>query len=364
MIAYIRLQRFKCFLDQTVRFAPMSILCGINNTGKSTVIQSLLFLRQSAISGNFTQKDLPLNGHLVHMGTARDIFCQWAEEDNIRISFAFSNLPDHVFTCKLAYRRKDPDAFSLKLVESPADLPSSSLFAARFSYLSAERMGPQLIYPVSEDSLETMHVGFRGEYTAHCLHQFGNKKIKSPQLKHSPDDRSLELLFQVEEWLKEMVPGGIMIKPDRITQADILQVGFRDSERDTDYLRPTSIGFGVSYCLPIIVAGLMAEKDSLLIVENPEAHLHPQAQSRMGIFLSKLAAAGVQVILETHSDHLLNGVRVAIKKRFVNEKDISINFFKRDYNIVSPLIDTDGRIDLWPDGFFDQAEKDLGELIQ
>lgn len=363
MIAYIRLQRFKCFLDQTVRFAPLSILCGTNNTGKSTVIQALLFLRQSAMTGNFAKPDLPLNGPLVHMGTARDLFCQWAEEDNIQISVAFSDLPGRVFTCKLAYRREDSDALSMKLMESPSNLPSSSLFADRFFYLGAERMGPQLVYPVSEDSLEAMHVGFRGEYTAHCLHQFGNKKIKLPQLKHSPEDHSIELLFQVEEWLKDMLPGGIMINPARITQADILQVSFRDSERNTDYLRPTSIGFGISYCLPIIVAGLMAEKGNLLIVENPEAHLHPHAQSRMGIFLSKLAAAGVQVILETHSDHLLNGVRIAVKKGYINEKYVSINFFERDYNIVRPAIDADGRIDLWPDGFFDQAEKDLGELI-
>lgn len=364
MIAYIRLLRFKCFLDQTVQFAPLSILCGTNNTGKSTVIQSLLFLRQSAISGGFAKTTgLPLNGPLVHLGTARDVFCQWAEEDNIWISFGFSDLPENVFTCTLAYDKEDPYAFSLKLMETPPSIPSNSLFAARFSYLSAERIGPQLIYPVSEDSLEAMHVGFRGEYTAHCLHQFGNNKIKLPQLKHSPDDHSLGLLYQVGEWLKEMIPGAIMIKPDRITQSDILQVSFRDSERNTDYLRPTSIGFGVSYCLPIIVAGLMAEKDSLLIVENPEAHLHPQAQSRMGIFLSKLAAAGVQVILETHSDHLLNGVRIAVKKRLISENDVLITFFNRDYTTLSPSIDADGRIDLWPDGFFDQAEKDLGELI-
>jgi len=363
LIAYIRLQRFKCFLDQTLQFAPLSILCGTNNAGKSTVIQSLLFLKQSALMGNFTKADLPLNGPLVHMGTARDLFCQWAEEDNIKISFAFFELPDCIFTFKIAYHREDPDALSLKLMENPANLPENSLFADRFFYLDAERMGPQLVYPVSEDSPEAMHVGFRGEYTAHCLHQFGNKKIKLPQLKHLPEDHSLELLFQVEEWLKDMLPGGIMINPVRITQADILQVSFRVSERNTGYLRPTSIGFGISYCLPIIVAGLMAEKDNLLIVENPEAHLHPKAQSRMGIFLSKLAAAGVQVILETHSDHLLNGIRIAVKKRFINEKDVSINFFEPDYSVVRPEIDADGRIDLWPDGFFDQAEKDLGELI-
>src|SRR4029079_13492459 len=79
----------------------------------------------------------------------------------------------------------------------------------------------------------------------------------------------------------------------------------------TEWLRPTNIGFGVTYALPIIVAGLLAAPGSLFLVENPEAHLHPAGQSRIGRFLATLAAAGVQVIAETHTDPARNGVRLA-----------------------------------------------------
>ena len=78
-----------------------------------------------------------------------------------------------------------------------------------------------------------------------------------------------------------------------------------------DRMRPTNMGFGVSYALPVITAGLLAPAGSLLVVENPEAHLHPAGQSRVGRFLAHLAASGVQVVAETHSDHVLNGVRLA-----------------------------------------------------
>lgn len=363
MIAYIRLQRFKCFRDQTVPLSPLTILAGANNTGKSSVIQALLLLRQGFRKDSLKRKEIPLNGPLVHLGTARDVFCQWAEENNITISLALTNRPDDIFQWKLAYEKESPDALFLKITEGFTDnIPSMPLFNNRFAYLGAERIGPQLTYPVSEVSSETMHIGSRGEFTAHCLHQFGNEKIKLSSLLHSPQDQSHTLLFQVEEWIKEMIPG-IMMKSDRIAEADILRMSIRNYEKDTDYMRPTNVGFGISYCLPIVVAAIMSDKGTMLIVENPEAHLHPKAQSNLGLFLSRVAAVGVQVIIETHSDHVLNGVRIATKDKIIKEKDISINFFNTNYELLRPSIDSEGRINIWPEGFFDQIEKDLQELI-
>ena len=62
---------------------------------------------------------------------------------------------------------------------------------------------------------------------------------------------------------------------------------------------PPNTGFGFTYALPIVLDGLMAPAGSMMIVENPEAHLHPRAQSNMGYFLGRMAAAGVRIIVET-----------------------------------------------------------------
>ena len=88
----------------------------------------------------------------------------------------------------------------------------------------------------------------------------------------------------------------------------------------------------------------------------------------MGRFLAEVSAAGVQVILETHSDHVLNGVRRAVKDDKVQPRDVALHFFRprtdggtgtRLPQVESPSLDADGNVDVWPDGFFDQFDKDM-----
>jgi len=113
---------------------------------------------------------------------------------------------------------------------------------------------------------------------------------------------------------------------------------------------------------------LISIKDSIFIIENPESHLHPAGQSAMGRFLAHLAANGIQVIVETHSDHILNGIRLAVKQHILITEQVIINFFVRN-DTESPSqvekleIKDNGQIQNWPDGFFDQTEKDLMQLF-
>jgi predicted ATPase len=101
-------------------------------------------------------------------------------------------------------------------------------------------------------------------------------------------------------------------------------------------------------------------------VDSPEAHLHPSAQSEMGRILAHFAGAGVQIIVETHSDHLLNGTRLAIKEGRLPNSSLQVHFFTRatpsGHGVISPPVDPEGRIYEWPAGFFDQSEKDLSLL--
>lgn len=91
----------------------------------------------------------------------------------------------------------------------------------------------------------------------------------------------------------------------------------------------TNIGFGISYVLPIIVTGLIAKPDTIMVVENPEAHLHPSAQSKIGQFLAVIAQSGVNVIVETHSDHVINGIQIATAKHIISKEHVSINFLAK-----------------------------------
>jgi predicted ATPase len=115
-----------------------------------------------------------------------------------------------------------------------------------------------------------------------------------------------------------------------------------------------------------VLAGLTAGQNGLLIIENPEAHLHPQGQSQMGHFLATIAAAGVQVIVETHSDHVLNGIRRAIgEQHTLPASDAIAYFFDADNSAPQSLAFTAmGGIESWPKGFFDQFQLDVAALTK
>ena len=125
------------------------------------------------------------------------------------------------------------------------------------------------------------------------------------------------------------------------------------------------MGFGLSCILPIITALLSLPKDGLVLLENPEAHLHPRGQTLMGRLMAQVAAAGTQVIVETHSDHLLDGVRVAVREGLIKPQQAAFHYFIRDQGnikVITPIIDEEGRLDQWPEGFFDEAVKNLAAL--
>ena len=139
------------------------------------------------------------------------------------------------------------------------------------------------------------------------------------------------------------------------------------NKRSMDFIESPNIGFGISYALPIIVEGLVAEDDRYLIVENPEAHLHPSAQTGMGKFLAMLADKGLHVVVETHSDHLLDGIQIYAAEHPDTRNDFIIYNFGQDEEKKPDItaITFDGEFDysVWPKGFMDQTNKNYEEFI-
>ncbi|NJO03887.1 MAG: DUF3696 domain-containing protein [Bacteroidia bacterium] len=132
-------------------------------------------------------------------------------------------------------------------------------------------------------------------------------------------------------------------------------------------INPSNVGFGYSYILPVVVSGLVAQSGDILIIENPEAHLHPRAQSRLTKFLAKVASCGVQIFIETHSEHILNALRIAVIEDdiAISNQDLSVLYFhdKEDGYFTHIPIQADGKINIWPESFFDQNEKDLDIIL-
>lgn len=139
------------------------------------------------------------------------------------------------------------------------------------------------------------------------------------------------LLEQTKSWLDRIAPGvspKILLNPQVRTSE--LRYEFIEGKTKTNSYRSVNVGFGITYVLPLIVAILSAKPGDILVLENPEAHIHPSGQRMLGELIALAGNGGVQVIVETHSDHILNGIRIAVKKKEIaKERDTARIFLQR-----------------------------------
>ncbi|TCO65100.1 AAA family ATPase [Actinocrispum wychmicini] len=363
MIHSLKIANFKCFTEISLAMRPLTILAGVNGGGKSTLLQSLLLARLASTSGQAVR----LNGpYELALGTAADVLSRSARESEITISLGGATAEDW-WDYRLS-APTDEEALYLDIVGVP-DRPAPGIGNAPggFTYLAAERLGPRDVLSVSAEEPDDIGVGVHGEFTAQVLALRETRSVSArgtvrEVLRH-PQTASPQLRLQAEAWASDI------IRPVRITaqlSSGVLAstIRFQETDRFADVIRPVNTGFGVSYTLPIIVAGLLAREGDILLIENPEAHLHPGGQSRLGRFLSKVAGSGAQVIVETHSDHVLNGARLAVAQdNALDPSAMIVHYFDHE-GTTSIHVNQRGELDAWPAGFFDQIESDLGVLAR
>jgi predicted ATPase len=366
MIRSVELTNFKCFAHRKLPVAPLTLLTGVNGAGKSSVMQALLVLRQSYDQRLLAEHRLALNGELVQLGRASDALHDRADREEIGIGVGLDGAA--AFSIRVRYRN---DAEVLEAV-APAPLPDEvlkeALFGPQMFYLSAERVGPRTSFALSEPASRAMSVGTRGEFAPQLVAVHGDRRLTVPELLHE-GARSTKLRDQLEAWLSHVSPG-VRLEAKAFPDIDVVQLGFRFARASevSEAFRPTNVGFGLTYTLPVLVALLSARPGALALVENPEAHLHPRGQALLGEMLARAAAAGIQVLCETHSDHVLNGVRIAVAKGRLPPSSVAVHFFTRSregtHEVLSPAVQQNGRLTQWPEDFFDQWDRSLEELLQ
>jgi len=368
MIQSIRLTNFKCFEEQEIPLRPLTLLAGLNSSGKSTIIQSFLLLRQSFREGLLPQKGLTLNGEFVQLGTAKDVLFEEADADEL--GFELVDDSPARLAVRFAYRE---ESNVLEFAASPEyddGIWMTPLFGDNFQYLRAERIGPRTSFAMSD--YEVRHhrrVGSAGEYTAQLLSVFGSENVEALVLRH-PGATSTTLQSQAEAWMTEISPG-IRLELKPVPEMDLISMSVSyllGHQVASQGYRPTNVGFGIIYALPVIVSILAARPGSLLIIENPEAHLHPRGQVKIGQLIARAATAGTQVLLETHSDHVLNGIRIAVHHDVTKPASVALYHSAWHAGAKSPVltrmeIREDGRLSDWPEGFFDEIDKSLDELL-
>jgi len=351
MITQIELKAFKSFPNKTINFKPLTLLAGINNSGKSSVIQALRMYCNAA------NGDSPLlDGH--------------GPLDEMRSLFSSASEPVSI-TCQYA------DGSSVLRLGATIDKPERSPVHC---YVGANRHGPQTSLPLLRSLGNFPQIGDQGEYVLDFLKKLGNTILPEALVYNENEGRTLE--YVLSGWLNEISPG-VKFTYHTTQKTD-------SAYAEIDNFRPANVGFGLSYTLPVLVAilGMAAqapasgwdvdwgeqweakkkENGVLLILENPEAHLHPQGQTAMGKLIALAASCGVQLVVETHSDHLMDGIRIAVKEKSINADDVAFQYFTRNSegisDVVSPKLHDNGKLDFWPEGFFDQTLKNRAILAR
>ncbi|MEA4821775.1 MAG: DUF3696 domain-containing protein [Erysipelotrichales bacterium] len=336
MIANIHLKGFKSFYDTILPLNNLTVLTGLNSSGKSSVIQALRMIEKSTHNQeNFL---LPNHGSLAELKSrfVKDKFSIGVEDQN-----------SNEYTLFLS-----PDSVEKKvnIIEFPEII-----------YISASRFGPQTSIPIYNDWSKQNKIGENGENMFQYIETIENNGlILDERLLHKKSEGST-FLFNLRGWLNIISPN----------------VDFNyhlDRKSDTSYstfeeYRSTNVGFGLSYALPVITALLAGSITSncIVIIENPEAHIHPKGQTELGRLISLCAEVGTQIIIETHSDHLLDGIRIATKESLIDAEKVNIHWFQLNSNknteVYSPILLKDGRLSEWPQGFFDQFEINASKLL-
>ena len=346
-MAFVIINNFKCFRDERIELNDLTVLVGSNGMGKSTVIQALLLMRQFYESKSET---ILLNGpYSLELGSYESVISKDATNGQISFHLLDENA-DYFFAMDLA-GGNETVAYSLKTVKVNLSNKQTGLLSEKFSFLSAERSGPRICQRMIDQKYHS--VGVFGEYTAQVL---SNKFFKVVKERCHPSIQSPFLKDQVNAWLDFILPGN-NVTAISDTNMQVAQIKLRNQLSD-DFVVAPNLGFGISYSLPIIVAGLIADNGSYMIIENPEAHLHPAAQTSMGQFLAGLSKTGVKVIIETHSDHILDGIQIYIAEHPDFRESVLINNFSNiEGKVQVTPIRYNENIEYteWPKGFMDSS---------
>ncbi|MDP3434251.1 MAG: DUF3696 domain-containing protein [Bacteroidota bacterium] len=365
MISQISIENFKSLKKVSVETRNLNLLMGLNGMGKSSFIQTMLLLMQS---DKLEERVIDLNGILAQIGQGRDALYQFAIDEKIILDLIFDN--QQKFTWSFKYQ-KDKE----KLVAEHGYPKEQMKFfreqTKRFQYIGADRIGPQEIYLASSVAVaDKKQLGLQGEYAAYFINVFGSDYEIKENLKH-PKEASSKLLVQLNLWMQEVSPG-ISINTKYIPEVNkvILDYQFDYGTQKTNPFRPKNVGFGISYVLPIVLALLTAEEGKIIVIENPESHIHPRGQAELGKLISLAASIGAQLFVETHSDHILNGIRVAVKENLVDKSKVNVMYFekttteKEQFTKITQIkVDINGTLSEYPKDFIDEWSNQISKLI-
>lgn len=344
MLQKLIVKRFKSIENAILNLKRLNLLVGANSAGKSSAIQALMLALDNSEVG---KKEEPCSMVHVRISSFNELrsYVLNAKSFEIQLNdaiFDFRSRDDAMMQTMVS-RTTDADVTSVNLLYLPA-MRNADL--SRTNINSAPRLNP---------------LGKNGEYVIDYFYT------------HRLDVLPLELIFdknletlegQVNYWLNRLTGYSMQVSMN----GSEYQVYFEDSTHKK-LLNPMHVGTGISFIAELLIVCLAAKKDDLIIIENPEIHLHPSAQAAIMDFLAMIAVNGdSQIMVESHSDHLFNGVRRLLHDKKLKIEDVSVYNFKRDGRGITAAqevkLSQTGGIKEYIPGMFDQFDEDLDAILK
>lgn len=261
MIETIKIKNFKSLKNVELHLSGLNILTGFNSTGKSAFTELLLCLRDLNNGDNSAFQDQNM---------------YYNNLKPIEVS-VFSKEDNNKWRIKEQYRPKFSKLFDFPIITVvPVEDNGLGKIIIKRQFISRQRR----IEPVF---------------------------LVKNEFLHHPKASSLNMSPQTEAWVNEINP-----------EIKILFDGHDYFVEDYNLCK------GIKFAIPLIYAILTAEKDSLLIINHPETCLHPKHQTFIAQMLGRAVLGGVNVIVETHSDHIINGIRIQIKQGVLHPKNVKV----------------------------------------
>lgn len=328
MLKNLNIQKFKVLENENLDIRPLTVFCGENSSGKSTAIRAMLFFG----NGSF-DKSSYYSFNAIY-GLHDDYKHIELEDSNGLIVKAYGAHSVHT------------------------DSPSTLQFNP--TLLCAERIGPRKVYESINNTYDFIDI--HGKLAPFFYHQKQNDNISELAIDNMEDTT---LRSQVAYWLNHIL--GTTVKTENIQ--DNIIVAYQ-APHDVEPYSPLNTGFGTSMVFPILIACLTAKIGDTVIIENPEVHLHPKAQSKLADFFAFIAQKGVQIILETHCEHLIYKLCYNVNQGIIDHDKVVFQYkeINKPFDAIytdkkGRFVDEKNELRDFPTGFFDATLKEYMSIF-
>ena len=362
MIQSIHIQNFKSIENQVFDFKPLTILTGENSSGKSSIIQAILLYSHYTARREENYKADSLKKYIENLGDTKSLVSKNANnEQKVLIRPTINKNKDSFLS--FGYYS------DIGLLEAKKE--QMIIFEQDLYFISANRIGQEN----QPKSSEIEKCGVNGEYIFGFYEQNKNIRLPNEKLifkdKHNSIFNGESLSAQVGIWISKILCLKLIPRTEKSSNTQSVELMYENNDLDNFNISPFNLGAGVSYLTKILILGLSLKEGDILIVENPEVHLHPKAISNFADFFMFLANGGIQVILETHSEHIINKMRYFVFKEQLSTDDVQIYYREKfDTPFMAIRLNTDGRytdnngnVIKFPTGFFDSTLNELLEMM-